>query len=102
MSEKEYIERESAIDSLAEYYNSMENFEGYNTIKKNTIGECIERIKNDIPASDVRPVVRGKWLPTNDDNMKRCSECYVITLIAQYQFGEANFCPNCGADMRED
>lgn len=39
----------------------------------------------------------GRWIKTNDDTKKRCSECDVICLIAQYPHGEANFCPNCGA-----
>lgn len=52
----------------------------------------------DTPSAKPQPK-RGKWLPTSDDNKKRCSECDVITLIAQYPFGEANFCPNCGAKM---
>lgn len=49
---------------------------------------------------DAVPVVHGEWLPTNDENKKRCSRCDVIHLIAQYPHGEANWCPNCGADTR--
>ena len=45
-------------------------------------------------------MVRGKWESTRDENKKRCSVCGIIHLIAQYPRGNANFCPNCGADMR--
>lgn len=61
--------------------------------------DTVRRLRK-LTAADVRPVVRGKWLPTKDDNKKRCSHCDVIHLIAQYPYGNANFCPNCGADMR--
>lgn len=44
-------------------------------------------------------VTHGRWMPTSDDNKKRCSGCDVIHLIAQYPHGQANFCPNCGAKM---
>jgi hypothetical protein len=52
-----------------------------------------------IPAADVRPVVRGKWIkPTRvpDSMLSECSVCGFDT--GAYTF---NFCPNCGADMRE-
>ena len=51
---------------------------------------------NEIPAADVRPVVRGKWaLQYDGDGQWHCSQCgnrYIYT---------TDFCPNCGADMRE-
>lgn len=48
---------------------------------------------------DTETLVHGKWLPTNDKNKKRCSNCDVIHLICQYPNGNINFCPNCGAKM---
>ena len=50
---------------------------------------------NAIPAADVRPVVRGKWEYNPGDNIPYCSECMMP------QDSECNFCPNCGADIRE-
>lgn len=56
-----------------------------------------------IPAADVRPVVRGKWVDAvqscHDSPHVRCSMC------GEYYwryFNKFNFCPNCGADMREE
>ena len=55
-----------------------------------------------IPAADVRPVKRGKWeMTTLDDGygeyqLYKCDKCGALT--AQRR----NFCPNCGADMREE
>lgn len=58
-----------------------------------------------IPAADVRPVVRGKWnnffgeVPGTTNftvSLPQCSECgFVFTWNSPY-------CPNCGADMREE
>ena len=51
------------------------------------------------PAVEAKPVKHGRWIATNDENKKRCSECDIIHLIAQYPSGKANFCPNCGTKM---
>ena len=48
-----------------------------------------------IPAADVRPVVRGKWI--RNGWSIRCSECGY-----DMPFSVRNFCPNCGADMRSE
>lgn len=63
-----------------------------------------------IPAADVRPVVRGKWL--NDfcgkgrfsKRIVQCSLCgnFLDLDGVNAGRGDANYCPNCGADMREE
>ncbi len=47
---------------------------------------------------DAEPVWHGRWIQV-DDRKCKCSECEVITLIAQYPHGDKNYCPNCGAKM---
>lgn len=50
-----------------------------------------------IPVADVRPVKRGIWItrPYMMGNTQFCSLC-------SENYGvKYNFCPNCGADMRE-
>lgn len=53
--------------------------------------------------NDVRPVVRGKWVRKVefDGVLKReyfvCSECGQTRMLNFH-----NYCPNCGADMREE
>lgn len=66
----------------------------------------------EVPAADVRPVVRGKWEKFNGRayaidadrtqseiglRMHTCSVCKKPSIDAFF----TNFCPNCGADMRE-
>lgn len=58
-----------------------------------------------LPAADVRPVVRGEWIVHNslvgnyliDEN-----EVYICSVCkAQRTKRKYNYCPNCGADMKE-
>ena len=48
----------------------------------------------ELPAADVVERKTGKW-KSIEDIMWFCSEC-------RYVHVKSNFCPNCGADMRED
>ena len=57
-----------------------------------------ERIKS-IPAADVRPVVRGKWIQKKSWTRGVCSACsWEIAFVTGNSY---NFCPNCGACMEE-
>ena len=52
-----------------------------------------------IPAADVRPVVRGKWrLYSPLTDTYECDKCGYQVIDESFR---TNFCPNCGADMRE-
>jgi hypothetical protein len=55
------------------------------------------------PAADVRPVVRGKWITYRPDCRPvcdwKCSACGYDPDLGWQPF--FNYCPNCGADMRE-
>ena len=102
MAEKEYIEREKAL--------SAQN-------KSRNLSECRKRLER-IPAADVRPVVRGRWeytviegdviseIPTIVKGV--CSVCHNYSEeIPKWIYDDGghiwfNFCPNCGADMREE
>ena len=80
----EYIEREKLIEHL----------------KKDPLFELVERygitgVIASIPAADVRPVVRGKWI-TVKHPLYECSICGAVYQDVGYGF---NYCPNCGARM---
>lgn len=89
----DYISREAASDLLAMAF--MDDWEP----------EYAQDRLSEIPAADVRPVIRAHWIdmkPTNEEtglpiSIKgpdfRCSNCGAAEF-------PRNFCPNCGADMR--
>lgn len=60
-----------------------------------------------IPAADVRPVVRGRWI-WKDNGEVVCSECNDLVAVVgntedlEMVISGFNFCPNCGADMRAE
>lgn len=58
----------------------------------------VEQILSQLPAAEVKPVVRGKWIDDGSGCVV-CSECG-----EEHEWGmfRANFCDNCGADMREE
>ena len=42
---------------------------------------------------------QGEWIRIDDEKVK-CPICEVIHLMYSYPGTAANFCPNCGAEMR--
>ena len=60
--------------------------------------KCADYMKfMEIPAADVRPVVRARW-ERNERGNYNCSNCK-SEHNAVFGFF---FCPNCGADMRPE
>lgn len=103
----EYIEREAAIDALTEQ-NLVVHMDSVNDGLVASCHRSAQRIIANIPAADVRPVVRGEWIDRDDKyygwNMWECSVCgeeFVLT-EGTPDMNEYHFCPNCGADMREE
>ena len=109
----EYIEREAFLEQKREQYckdcarrKGMKNGK-YKTLYE--IGEApcracgIDDMLNDVedfPAADVRPVVRGKWrLYSPLTDTYECDKCGYQVIDESFR---TNFCPNCGADMREE
>lgn len=62
-----------------------------------SIRQYLDNVGAELPAEDVRPVVRGRWIINSDGYYPYCSSC------KQEPQGRTmtDFCPNCGADMRE-
>lgn len=103
----EYIEQIEAENALLKGFMASVIIEAHRdhygdaAVAYSDIKEIIqeaEKIMGD-KAREYQPVKHGRWIETNDDTMKRCTECDVIHLIAQYPHGNANYCPNCGAKM---
>lgn len=97
----EYISREVVIKKIAEVQDKAttgtEDVAYYRAIK----------IIRETPAADVQPVKRGKWKRDDNgyDTYIECSRCGMSLSICDYEASEwrevMNFCPDCGADMRE-
>ena len=94
----EYIERAAAAKIICAWCGTCSNPTVEDLLKCDDI--CPEFAQ--IPNADVRPVVRGKWATVYDDFMK--SNYDTCSCCGNEYFGANgfNFCPNCGADMREE
>ena len=91
----EYIEREAVEKAVLRYSNGDVNKQEL-FLLTDLIGDI-----TDIPAAEVQPVKRGRWIK-GDMSFIYCSEChkeaYWDTDYGQQLF---DYCPYCGADMRE-
>lgn len=102
-----YIEKQAAIDALGK---PTEVYSWEDALMR----EQWERDKaaiEAVPPADVRPVVRGRWKPKMHPMISGelthvkdewYGEVYICDQCGFEMIGTENFCPNCGADMRED
>lgn len=99
----DYISRDAAIVAIKNLYPGIPlvkfRLEKWHEENKNFM-ECEQAIER-IPAADVRPVVQAQWIekPVNVGTPNTdyfCSNCN----FASWNF-KTNYCPNCGAYMRE-
>ena len=82
----EYIEREAFLDAIERGKKYQQDAD-----------DIAEMLQN-FPAADVRPVVMGRWIDTDNYYQRwKCSVCDSHTRDAR-----PPFCPNCGADMRPE
>lgn len=95
----DYISRDAAKKQMRNGRHSMEWLLASGA---KTIGDSFEIILDEVPAADVRPAVRGKWKVGGVfDDIGRCSCCHYMFPL-DTAMTEFHFCPNCGADMREE
>lgn len=110
----DFIEREAAIEAVENVYHAFTVADevpraGMGTVKyrENVVFVSdAEKALENLPAADVRPVVKGKWIRLDMHRgmeQYKCSACnsevYVPECMGEPMFG---FCPICGADMREE
>lgn len=116
MADKEYLEKDALIQAAEETPFTMSMFlnkdqcDGANIARHTFVA-----IFKTLPAADVRPVVRGKWVDDKgnripwDETNKNCPShsayCSVcgewLTASDEYPV-IGNYCPNCGAKMAEE
>ena len=118
----DYISREALLERIDDIWDCADMvFEpNDNCCRADDCASCkwvetknaIRKIAANFPAADVREVRRGKWIQTTqpcgwrDEECAECSVCgedFVLDEWAMDDFTNLmNFCPNCGADMREE
>jgi len=97
----EYIEREAVMlqINIADFVRD-DNYEAGATLLFQD--DVVDRISS-IPAADVRPVVRGRWItPPKNRDYAHMLDFYECPLCGYIEDCSVKFCPNCGADMREE
>ncbi len=90
----DYIERKAVLNA-------------YDAVQRKNGPWRFETLIESVPAADVRPVVRGRWIKQDDDPLDGnfyCSACNSRIDIATGLETPIDrglfFCPNCGADVR--
>ena len=91
------IERNNAINAIVKMPFKIDA-DGYNWILRIDVLKELE----DIPSTNSKPK-KGKWIDTTWKHTYKCSECgnFLEFHGVNAGRGDANYCPNCGADMRD-
>ena len=92
----EYISRDSVCLNKHVFYHQKDGIARNNGYDPADWAIRISDVM-DVPAADVRPVVRAEWIK-GGDGCEYCAKCKYDRCLDGYIL---NFCPNCGADMRE-
>lgn len=93
----EYIEREAAIDAIMKVYVRTAGYKA-----RERVFEAEEAVRR-LPAADVAPVRKGRWLSWEEAFQKTskrknnlgvfCDKCH------KHNDNRTDYCPNCGAKM---
>lgn len=100
MTMAEYIEREALETALNHRLNFLMAENGEYDHYTSGFDEAVTRVE-DFPSADAAPVVHGRWVEKEKYTfgiMYDCSLCENRILDNGHPW---NYCPNCGADMRE-
>ena len=94
----DYISRDSVCSNKHVFYHPKDGIARNNGYDPADWAIRISDVM-DVPAADVRPLAHGEWtyiahLPFGHDY--ECSVC------KQRNYEKSNFCPNCGAVMRDN
>ena len=104
-----YIEREAALSCICNACDKHHPSE--KELCPNKFTGCMEYYSIfELPAAEVRPVVKAYWIGEGDGyadgemvyDVWSCSNCGYTVDEGDNEPPQYNFCPNCGADMREE
>mgnify|MGYP006987464865 CR=1 FL=1 len=91
----EYIKRETAIDVITDLAGKAPTRSAYEAVWKSA------RALRKIPATDVAPVVHGRWEFLGSNSLIKecaCGTCSACKVRSKY-IVNTMLCPNCGAKM---
>ena len=91
---KEYIEREAVLERLAKV--DMDTYYGFTAAVQFGVNHAIQCVK-EAPAADVVEVRHGRWKNGGNGLYDTCTACEKEIYLAI----PMNYCPECGALMRE-
>lgn len=97
----ECIERDAALEICeTEYQKRLRMFDYCGDTVAWNIGHEIKAL----PAADVAPVVRGRWIGSHGLFQGKCSVCGYMTFdkSADWARNYWPYCPKCGARMNGD
>ena len=98
----DYIKRQELLDATWLVDPQNDGYDGGTVVLQNLelTSSDVESIVSEIPAADVRPVVRGRW-SWRTGSEYRCTNCGRHTHVDEVMEEPAyNYWPYCGADMR--
>lgn len=101
----EYIDREEIKEWIAAWLKEYKYWHPYSKGKNIPTAVMFDMLTI-IPAADVQPVKHGKWADEGfyaDGSAKHafhCSNCGHH--IIEWKDDTSNYCPHCGAKMREE
>lgn len=85
----EYIEREAVLEII-------------NRVSDRMLSVSLGRKVVNLPAANVATVVHGRWIWKGRNWGWICSECESGCMLnCESDWYKSDFCPHCGADMRE-
>ena len=112
-----YIDADAVIEELRQIYDDCDDWETH--ISQSDLAESEKRILTNrasatktamievrlrvdkMPSADVDERKKGKWV--RDEFGSKCSYCGLYAYRDKFEKPwESNFCPNCGAEMREE
>lgn len=92
----EYIDRQAVLDAIPQANEDK-------TVSLFGVVADFIVLVNEIPASDVAPVVHGHWRKSKEgvcgDYLFVCSACGADYWESPSYCKQAHYCPNCGAKM---
>lgn len=94
---------------MSRYIDADKLKKHYSWWQGGTLAKTLDEMKRDFdtivdlqPTIEAEPIKHGRWIKVDKHTVK-CSECsnYLDMRGVNAGRGDAGYCPNCGADMRE-